>query len=230
MKANELVFTRSMRETRTVLRAWNRRPAAVLGRWTAVSFGIAVAMLLSVLVVGSVAAPDTPASGPNLFHQPEVADTLRVLGRNLLVLALHAFICIAGFMAMRALPAQAELRSGLDRWIHEHAGRFAMVWVAAATVFSITTQVYVLGHGVADLSAAYDLRPVELLATVLPHALPELTAVFLPLAAFLVAHRRGRWDELLAATAVTVAVALPVLVLAATIESYAWPPLLRAFL
>ena len=37
--------------------------------------------------------------------------------------------------------------------------------------------------------------------TLLPHALPELFALFLPLAAWIIASRRGRWDELLAATA-----------------------------
>ena len=49
----------------------------------------------------------------------------------------------------------------------------------------------------------------------LPHAIPELTALFLPLAAWLIASRRGEWNQLLAATFVTVAIAIPVLVVAA---------------
>ena len=60
----------------------------------------------------------------------------------------------------------------------------------------------------------------RLILTLLPHALPELTALFLPLAAWLVASRRGRFDELLAATAVTVAIAVPALAVAALIEVY----------
>ena len=44
-----------------------------------------------------------------------------------------------------------------------------------------------------------------LILSVLPHALPELTALFLPLAAWLIASRRGEWNQLLAATFVTVA-------------------------
>ena len=51
-----------------------------------------------------------------------------------------------------------------------------------------------------------------LMLTLLPHALPELVALFLPLAAWMVASRREAWNELLAATAVTTAVAAPVLV------------------
>jgi hypothetical protein len=53
--------------------------------------------------------------------------------------------------------------------------------------------------------------------------LPELLALFLPLAAWLVASRRGEWDCLLAATIVTVTLAVPVLILAAVWEVYIAP-------
>jgi uncharacterized membrane protein SpoIIM required for sporulation len=62
----------------------------------------------------------------------------------------------------------------------------------------------------------------------LPHALPELVALFLPLAAWIMASRRGRWHELLAATFVTVVLAIPVLVAAAFVEVYVTPGVLRA--
>ena len=64
----------------------------------------------------------------------------------------------------------------------------------------------------------------------LPHALPELTAVFLPLAAWILLSRQGRWDEMLAATLVTTAIAFPVVVLAAVVETYVSPHLLVALL
>ena len=73
------------------------------------------------------------------------------------------------------------------------------------------------------------MSPGVLIACLLPHALPELTALFLPLAAWLVASRSGRWDELLAATVVTVGIAVPVLLLAAAVELYVSPELLKAF-
>jgi uncharacterized membrane protein YccC len=63
--------------------------------------------------------------------------------------------------------------------------------------------------------------------TLLPHALPELFALFLPLAAWMVASRRGDWHELLAATFVTVAIAIPILLAAAAIEVWGWPTLLN---
>jgi hypothetical protein len=43
----------------------------------------------------------------------------------------------------------------------------------------------------------------------------------------MLASRRGAWDELLAATAVTTAMAVPLLVLAANIEVFVWPELLH---
>jgi uncharacterized membrane protein SpoIIM required for sporulation len=64
--------------------------------------------------------------------------------------------------------------------------------------------------------------------TVLPHAVPELVALFLPLAAWPIASRRDEWHDLLAATVATVAIAIPMLVVAATWETYGWPQLLRS--
>ena len=145
----------------------------------------------------------------------------------MLVLALHGFVCVAGFMAMRALPEQTKYKRGVDRWVHEHAGPFAMVWVSGRDDL--------LDHH-ADLDPRHDRSPTcrsrsgisqgTLLLTVLPHALLELTAVFLPLAAFLIASRQGDWHELLAATVVTVSVAIPMLIVAAFVEAYLWPEIL----
>jgi uncharacterized membrane protein SpoIIM required for sporulation len=48
----------------------------------------------------------------------------------------------------------------------------------------------------------------------------------LPLAAWITASRRGEWDTMLAATVVTVAIALPLLLVAALIEVYVSPHLM----
>ena len=61
-----------------------------------------------------------------------------------------------------------------------------------------------------------------------PTRCPELTALFLPLAAWLIASRRGDWDQLLAATFVTVAVAVPTLLLSVSIEVFVFPHLIEA--
>ena len=56
----------------------------------------------------------------------------------------------------------------------------------------------------------------------------ELIGLFLPLAAWTSASRRGAWHELLAATFVTVAIAIPLVVGAAFIEVYVSPHLILA--
>ena len=62
-----------------------------------------------------------------------------------------------------------------------------------------------------------------MLLGVLPHAIPELIALFLPLAAWIIASRRGEWEQLLAATLVTVLIAVPILVASAFVEVYVSP-------
>lgn len=146
----------------------------------------------------------------------------------MLVLALHAMACVAGFMAGSSMPLAASQRSGLSRWVHEKAGPLAIGFVIAATLFSLSTQAYIVGGTAASLSLMLGLSPGELLLGLLPHAIPELTALFLPLAAWMIASRKGDWHELLAATFVTVAISVPVLLLAALVELYVSPGLLRA--
>ena len=126
------------------------------------------------------------------------------------------------------MPLQAESKSGVSRWVHEHGGRIAIAFVACATAFSLSAQAYVLGHTLAGVANFLKVSPALLLLGVLPHALIELVALFLPLAAWIIASRRGEWDQLLAATVVTVAIALPMLLFAALLEVYVSPHLFTA--
>jgi hypothetical protein len=107
--------------------------------------------------------------------------------------------------------------------LQRHAGPIAIIFVTAATLFSLLTQANALGHGAADLAHTLGYDPHMLLLRLLPHALPELFAVFLPLAAWSIASRRGAWDELLAATIATTAIAAPLVLLAAAIETWVTP-------
>jgi len=144
------------------------------------------------------------------------------------VLALHAFACIAGFIAGSSLPLSAARRSGISRIIHEKARPIAFAWVIGVTSFSLITQAFALGLTGSTLADSLAISPALLVLTALPHALLELTAVFLPLAAWTIASRRDEWDQLLAATLVTVTMAIPMLLVSATWEVHVWPYLLRA--
>jgi hypothetical protein len=133
---------------------------------------------------------------------------------------------VAGFIAGSSLPLSASKRHGLSRLVHEKAGPLAIGFVICATGFSLCTQAFLIGSGVSTVSAELHTTPGLLLLALLPHAVPELTALFLPLAAWIIASRHDRWDELLAATFVTVAVAIPMLLASAAIELWVFPRLL----
>jgi hypothetical protein len=226
--ANEHVFSHGMRDTRTALEGWNGDPWLVLRGWLALSLAIALTLLATVWVVAGALTPDiTPIHMPGLTEPTDPVDLLPILWRNSLVLALHATACVAGFIAGASMPIAAAQRTGLSRWIHVKAGQFAILFVTAVTLFSLMTQALYLGFQGSTIAYQLEISHAALILSVLPHALPELCALFLPLAAWLIASRRGEWNELLAATFLTVALAVPVLVVAATIEVYVWPHLLE---
>ena len=229
MSPNDFVLAQGMRDTRSTLRRWRSDPAPVLRSWTLGAVGVAAGLLAAVLAVASLQTADPSGYYIVGITGPAGAgDVTGILLRNSVVLALHATACVAGFIAGSSLVLSAERRSGLSRWVHERARPVAMAWVIAVTGFSLVTQAYALGVTGATLAGQLGISPALLVLTALPHALPELTALFLPLAAWTIASRRDEWHQLLAATCVTTALAVPVLVAAALWESYAWPELLRA--
>ncbi|HVW27273.1 MAG TPA: stage II sporulation protein M, partial [Polyangiaceae bacterium] len=209
--------------------AWRAGGWRVLGGWFALSLCIALTLLAAVWVTSGLLTPDlTPWKVPGLTEPSRLSGLLPILYRNSLVLALHATACVAGFIAGASMPLAAEQRTGFSRWVHVKAGELAILFVAAVTLFSLSTQALYLGFQGSTLAYQLRISRLELILSVLPHALIELTALFLPLAAWLIASRRGEWKQLLAATAVTVAIAVPMLIVAATIEVYVWPHILRA--
>src|SRR3954453_4098845 len=228
IRSEELALVQGWAATRRTLERWNQRRRPVLGAWIAGALLVAVALLAAPWVIAVGPTPD-PArvSWPGLTRPAELADYVYLLERNGLVLALHALACVAGFMAGASLPVVASGYSGWKRWVHEKAGPLAIAFVLGATLFSLGTQAYALGGQASTLAAHLHMSPALLLACLLPHALPELTALFLPLAAWTLASRRKAWDELLAATIVTVTIAVPVLLVAAAIETWVTPHVIR---
>ena len=229
MDVSSYAFAHGVRHTRATLRAWQRTPGQVLGRWAAGSALAAAGLLLAVWVISSLyggRAHITELTPP--FAVGDGGDVLNILRHNMLVLALHAMACVAGFIAGSSLPLQAEHHHGISRWVHEHGGRLAIAMVVGATTFSLSAQAFLIGRTLGGVAGYLDVSPALLLLGVLPHAIPELIALFLPLAAWIIASRRGQWEQLLAATFVTVAAAVPVLVAAAYVEVYISPHLFVA--
>jgi hypothetical protein len=228
VSVDELVLVQGMADTRRALARWNRDPCPTLVPWLRLSLAVAAALLVAVYVVAKLSPADPQGLAiPGLNRPATAGEYAHILIRNGLVLALHAMACVAGFMAGSSLPLSASKRSGLSRLVHEKAGPLAIAFVTGATLFSLGTQAYAIGGAASTLAAQLEVSPGVLILGLLPHALPELTALFLPLAAWLIASRRGQWEDLLAATFVTVGIAVPVLLASAAVELWVTPHLLE---
>jgi hypothetical protein len=227
MHLERMAIVQGWGDTRAALRRWNAAPGAVLGPWLLGSLAVALTLLAATWVIAVLSVPDPTRVGLAGVGSPAtVGDYLFILYRNGLVLALHTMACVAGFVARASLPRAAAGYSGVWRRLHDVAGPAAIAFVVAATLFSLGTQAYALGGRAASVAAELGMSPGLLLLALLPHALPELCALFLPLAAWSVAGRRGAWNELLAATFVTTALAAPVLLLAGAVEVWVSPHVL----
>ncbi len=227
MNTENLAVVQGWADTREALDRWRRRPAEPLLPWSLGSLAVATLLLVATWVVALLSPPDV--SGiyfPGLSVTSTLGDYGFVVYRNGLVLALHALACVAGFMAGSSLPQVAEGYTGVWRRIHDKAGPLAIGFVILATVFSLVTQAYALGHSASTLAAGLDVSPGLLLLGLTPHALPELFALFLPLAAWTIASRRRQLNSLLAATFVTTVIAIPIILAAAAVEVWVTPRLL----
>ena len=143
---NELVFLQGVTATKHTLREWSRHPWRVMRVWLFWSVVIALLLLTCVLIVAHYSTPDPSGVLVPGFNEPvDAHDVGQILFRNSLVLALHAFACVAGFIAGNSLPISAAKRSGLSRLVHEKAGPLSIGFVACATTFSLATQAYFLG-------------------------------------------------------------------------------------
>src|SRR4051794_11077691 len=120
MDVTQYALVRGARQTRGSLARLNGDPWPALRSWIEGGAAVAVVLLSVVWVISSVARPDpTPLSIPGITNPPDAADVLQILFGNSLVLALHAFACVAGFIAGASLPLSAERCTGLWRRIHE---------------------------------------------------------------------------------------------------------------
>ncbi|WP_320669586.1 stage II sporulation protein M [Patulibacter defluvii] len=209
----------ALRESRRALREWLRHPGEIVP-WIGLSALIAATLLVCTLVVAAIASPDPSLAGQLIAADPSArtGDFLFVLGRNGTVLALHLMVCVATYLVRRSLPLQAGELRGLQRAVHHHAAKPALLIVAGLTAFSLLQQAVTLGHTLADVAADSHTSPALILVRLLPHAAPELTAVFLPLAAVMWLEKRERSQDLLAATIVCAVIAIPVVILSAWIE------------
>jgi len=101
----------------------------------------------------------------------------------------------------------------------------ALAYAFTATLASVAIQTTGLGFVLADISAYSGLSPLELGLLLLPHAPLELTAVFLPLAVFLIQAKRKQLHPLNIYSWQSLLLALPLIMIAALIEITVTPML-----
>jgi hypothetical protein len=205
-------------DTRAALGSWLRRPSQLLP-WVGLSAVVAAILLLATYIVSLTTTAD-PTGGALIAEDPSarLGDFAFVLGRNFTVLLLHLMVCFATYLVRRSIPIQAGELTGVQGWVHRHAQRPALLLVIALTVFSIFQQAANLGQALASVAAQGHYDQAEILVRLLPHAVPELIAVFLPLAAVIWLETQDRNKDLLAAVAACTVVAVPVIVVSAWIE------------
>src|SRR4029077_32292 len=192
MDSNQYVLVHGMRRTRSILESWGDNAGPVLRTWFVAAVLIALGLLCAVTVAASLLQPDYGFHyGPPAHGGASPDRVLGVLGRNSLVLALHAFACVAGFIAGATLPLTAQQHTGFKRMLHEKARPIAFAWVVGVTCFSLFTQTIALGLVGSTIAWDLNISVPLLVLTALPHALLELTPIFLPLAARTTAGRKG---------------------------------------
>ncbi len=211
-----------------------RRRAIIAGpaevaRWAAVAAVVAIVLLTGVALVASQVKGDAWVGIDSglVARDHSFGDVLSVFSRNLLVLGIHLCACWIGAIVGREherAPATWGRLGALHRPVPRWMGRAALFYALLVTLLSVAVQAIGLGHGLANLSAATQITTTHLLVLVLPHAVPELIAVFLPLGLFLLEAHRGRLSRLGPWSLQAAAIAIPVLLCAAAIETYVTPP------
>ena len=176
--------------------------------------------------------PDvTPLAVIGVNATPRIEHVTFLVFRNSLVLALHSLSCLAGYLARSEMPAEAARYRGWIRALHDRAGHARhRVRQRRDALLARHPGARARARRIVDLRAARDQPRRCCCSPCCPTRSPSSTAVFLPLAAWILLSRQGRWDEMLAATLVTTALAFPVIVLAAVVETYVSPHLLVALL
>jgi hypothetical protein len=210
MEAQPVALPAGAAWTRALFAAWAERPLPTLAPWALGALTLGLTLLGSALVVAWLAGPGQPYTPVFADPTADMADVVRIIVRNTTVLTMQLLVCAGAYLCTR--PGD-----------HPRLRARAIYVIAGLSIYSFGSQAWRLGHDMASAAQTLGFTPADLAARLSVHAVPELTAIFLPLAACLSLARRGRTDDLAAAALLTAVVAFPVVVVAATIEVFVTP-------
>lgn len=223
MRSEQLAVVAGWHDTRAAFTRWNNDVAGVVRTWMGTSLLVGIALLVATWVVGTWFASGSVATLDTFAGAADPRHAVGIFTNNLLVLAMHALICVAGYMATTTVAIAADDYAGWLRRVHLLARPVTFAFILVVTWSSFALQALTLGTAAPGVARAYDMEIWQLLLVVTPHAIPELVAVFLPLGAWLVIARRRAWNELFAASILATVVAVPLLAVAAIVEEYVTP-------
>ena len=192
-EAEQLAVVQGWADTRATLRRWQQPPVAASCCPWALGSARRGRPAAGRHLAGrhQLSTPDpTGAYFPGRSRPADAGDFGFVLYRNGLVLALHAMACVAGFMAGSSLPQAAKDYTGVWR-AHPRAGRPARDRLRRSPRRCSRSAPRPTRSATAPRRSPTQLgvSPLVLIVGLLPHALPELFALFLPLAAWTLASR-----------------------------------------
>jgi hypothetical protein len=202
-------------------------------RWLLLSSAIATIMLVGVVLLAHLvpANPQGEANSRLLDPHGSWSEVGVILRANLTVLALHFFACYAGALVGRPHQPLPDKWSRYARWHYEMPqwlGNSALFYATAATFTSIALQTTELAFVLHNLANYLHTSPGAVMIRVLPHAVLELVGIFLPLALFLIQARRKQLFPLNRWVYQSAAIAVPLIVIAALIETFVSPHLFTA--
>jgi hypothetical protein len=218
-------------------RVWKSQlaPESQVRQWFRVSAVIVTIMLVGVAVVSTLLPADIGVGHRSLLFDLNqgIGDAIDVFARNMLVLGIHLGACLVGAIVGREFapaPATWGVVGKLHRPVPDWLGQASLIYALSVTLFSVALQTTGLGFSLADISAASNVPSTRLLLLVLPHAIPELIAVFLPLGLFLIQARRHQLRPLRAWSWQAFWIAVPILIVAALWETFVTPLVMHAAL
>jgi hypothetical protein len=179
--------------------------------------GILVALAASTFDASSVGSFDSDLDLPAALANPGWHQTFWLLRENLGVLGISVAYCVG-------------LRSSLS-WSRSgplsRRTRIAMALLTVITLAAVAYTLYRNAQYLFELSVWSGLSPLVVLATMLLHAVPEITAYFLPVVAVVSALSKGHHGGLGRLIARMTLISVMMVCLAATLEANLWRPVVE---
>lgn len=193
-----------------------------IGKWLVVAFGISIVMLMIVAITAAL-LPSFPGTGSNYaitLENPQTELVKSIIIGNSLVLALHFFAAYIGVLVSKSRDKKNLKPVSRFQELPSWVAKGALIYALAATAFSVVLQATSIGFVARETADALSISVPELMISLLPHAVLELTGIFLPLGLFLVQAKRKALENIAPWILTSLVLGFAMIVVAAYIEVF----------